>query len=245
MFRDRPLTWLLFIATLLLDSVFALHGTEGTVSRILGTGLYLGQSLWLGCWLAVGARHRLERGAVFVIGQIAVALIICLGFAGESLQSWGRVIAALSLYGFTAFVGALMGRAASLWLNRRDAASVSDRVRFPIIELLGWTVVVAIASAVMRQADFRHLVGEWNILVLVVGTAVLGGIFVALFVTLDKVMNVRGVFAAAVLIVYFVVAYEATPDAELVTSLVLTVAYAILWGFVMRLDAPSHADTAQ
>lgn len=243
MFRDRPLTWLFIVATVCLNFVFTGYGSGDIVPRVIGTGFFLGQSLSLGSWLAVGSRHRLERGAVFVVGHVLLTVFICFGFAGEDFGSWGRVIAALSLYGFAGFSGAFFGKIGQYWISLRFSEEPNERLRFPIIELFGWTVVVAIASAVMRQANFTHLLSGTNMLVFFVGSALLTGLATAILMRPTRNLLPRGI-ALAAFVPFFIAAYTAIKDSELVTSLLLAVVYTMLWTVVVRLDAPSPVRTA-
>lgn len=243
MFRDRPLTWLFVIATVCVDLVLAITDhPSGSASRVLGTGLILGQSLWLGCWLVVGSRHRLERGAVFVVGQLALTLFVCLGVAGGELDSFGRVIAIFSFFGALAFFGALCGWAVFRWYALRFEGESNRRLQFPIIELFGWTVVVAIASAVMRQANFSHLFGQNSEVEYLVGCAVTSGFFAAILVSAKSAWKLCGA-ATAIFALYYGVAYQAVRQPELITTLILATAYTALWVVVVRLDAPSRART--
>lgn len=243
MFRDRPLTWLFVIATLLVDAGLIFNGNVDAYRGWI-IGFFLGQSAVLGCWFAVGSRHRLERGALFVVGQIVVALIVWFCVSDGSPDQWGRVLAALAIYGAASASSAFLAKLCFSRFQITQAKKQADILRYPLMEIFGWTVVVAIASAIMRQATFTHLFQDRSDLSNLLGSAAIIGLWATFFANAQQASRYAVFVGASVTGIFFLVAYNIATFPSLVISLLVSMAYAALWIFVRRLDAPSTARTA-
>ena len=150
MFRDRPLTWLFVAATVCVDFAIAV-GSPDALANLWQWGFCLGQSAVLGCWLVVGTRHRLERGALFVVAQLVLATVLSFPFLNGSLIVWGRMLAPSALYGTMAALGVFVGKICFFRFRVTRDANRSYVIRYSLMEIFGWTVVVAIAAAALRQ----------------------------------------------------------------------------------------------
>lgn len=239
MFRERPLTWLFVVATICVDLVLFAGDWSNLKVAVWNIGLLLGQSAALGIWAAVSERHRLERGALFVVGQIALTLIACFSRNDPELTKWGTIIGTNSIYGIATLTIALLLR-----IILQISLKSSTPVRFSLIELFGWTLVVSIASAVMRQASFSHLLNSPGRLAALAGAAVLIGSAGGTLLTRHAAV---GEFAVWAIVIAMSAAYFA--QSLLIAArldgniLLISMAYAALWIIVLRLDAPSPVHT--
>jgi hypothetical protein len=145
MFRERPLTWLFILATVVVD--LALPVTwEG--SPIL-VGAVIGQIAAVSIWTVIGHPHRLIRGSLIVVAFGALALM---GHPSPSLSS--RALSFAAVYSPIVVLTSLV----IVWLRNKirfrfNEALSPAPLRIPLIELFGWTIVVAIASLGVRQVE--------------------------------------------------------------------------------------------
>ena len=147
MFRQRPLTWLFVIASVVVDGATWVAGAEHLLE-----GLVVGQVAALSIWAAVGNAHRMTRAAVVIMAIAFLALLP----DDYSLVQYCRWLTMLSIYALAVWTTSLV----FLWLEkqvlkRRGKAPQQEVWRFPLIEFFGWTILVAIACAAVRHMDPR------------------------------------------------------------------------------------------
>ena len=155
MLREHPITTLLIVATVAGD-LAAANAVDTLVadSGLVFLGLILGQAGCAAIWAATGETHRLARAGWFLL---ILGLLALVGARGDWGQ-WQNAIAVLGPYAL--IVIALIGccRAAMLWHDRAQAASASvARWRFPVAELFGWTIIVALVCLITRNLEFIDL----------------------------------------------------------------------------------------
>ncbi|HEX6960704.1 MAG TPA: hypothetical protein VF175_02470, partial [Lacipirellula sp.] len=182
-FRQRPLVWLFLIATACVDLILATHSKSEQHDALEGPllGVFIGQ-IWLaGAWLVLGEAHRLARGAGFVLAMLGLTTIIAMSQDGLSMSAadWGESLPAITVMGAAA---ALAAGGASFTLR---AVSQSDRhgsggVRFPIVELFGWTIVVAVASWASTAGEFSKLLRVPQSFIFAVSSSITAGVAAAL-----------------------------------------------------------------
>jgi hypothetical protein len=159
-FRRRPLAALFLLATLCVDALVpALQpAIQQSGVEYLLLGALVGQAWTAGAWLVLGSAHRLSRGAVFVAAMAGLATLVVLGepHPNPSRMEWGRAFGVVSLLGAAAIVGAAIPAA---MLRATAPRPAKDRpLQFPIVELFGWTVVVAFGSWAVSAAQYGQLV---------------------------------------------------------------------------------------
>jgi hypothetical protein len=156
-FRERPLTWLFFIATLCLDAVALSTDNESTFANALA----IGQLFVVSGWLVLGCGHRLARAAAFVA---AIGVLTAPDYIIPRLHTsfyvdlvWPAVLALLIAMG----VATVVNTAIWLGLARLTSRGLEKFRRgdwqFPLAELFGWTIIVAVASVGLRLADFSYM----------------------------------------------------------------------------------------
>jgi hypothetical protein len=150
-FCRRPLTWLFAVAYVSLIAAAMLRDAEGDWGGImLVVGVYI-----VGAAAAVSQRHRLERAAIWLAGVAAVVGWIWFvdGHSGELVA---QVIALVTAMALAPLLTAAVTRGV---LRLGTTASLPEPRpvwRISIIEILGWMIVVAIASTGLRLANFRE-----------------------------------------------------------------------------------------
>ncbi len=240
MFLDRPLTWLFVVATVLVDIVLAVGGVEwGWESDDIVACYFLGQVATLGCWGAVGSRHRLERGAVFLIGMVALTAITCWSLNG-GLEDWQDPFLMFFVYGSLNTLFAMLWK---LCFRRLSMKESTAEFRYSLMELFGWTVVVAIASALLRQARVSELIGNLPVLALLVSVAAVPAVLSVLFAGEQQYRSYVPKITVLVAIAGFIVAYILFPDPNVVTVLAGSLMYTVAWIVAVRLDALSPVHT--
>ena len=246
MFRDRPLTWLFIAATICVDLVAITPDSMGSFFGESLWGFYLGQAAVLGCWLAVGTRHRLERGALFVVGQIVLATVSWIRLL-DSGGPWGRVLTPFALYGVMAAVGVFVGKACFSRFQVTLDVKRSNVLRYSLMELFGWMVVVAIAAACLRHAQLISMLEIPELLLFFLGFSLNIGVITELFNGRHRYryapfFSLGFSFALYYLFFLKILGVLLPPYAP---AFVVSMVYAMLWILVCRLDAPSPAHTAQ
>jgi len=180
-FHQRPLTWLFFIATACADAVIPLIKTATLRSDLdyLLTGVLIGQ-IWLsGAWLALGGAHRLARGAIFVLMMVGLTTLVLMGQnRSVDVEGWGHAFGAVSVMGAATATASWLANLVTLaTFKTRQPAS---RVQFPIIELFGWMIVVAVASWAVSLAQYAHLGSPSDSLLFAVTSSLTAGVALAL-----------------------------------------------------------------
>ncbi|MEM9353726.1 MAG: hypothetical protein AAGA92_11995 [Planctomycetota bacterium] len=146
---DRPLVWLLIVASAVLDFVlWRLPDRAYTADGVL-TGLVLGQVGVLAAWAAFGRGHRLGRAGLLV--AVTAALAVWTG--SEAPMGRGVWLAVLAVY--TAFVAGVAAAVDAAATRLEHAHGHGERFRLPLMELFGWTIVAAAVSFGARHMDFQ------------------------------------------------------------------------------------------
>ncbi|MBX3435599.1 MAG: hypothetical protein KF847_19960 [Pirellulales bacterium] len=159
----RPVTWLFFAATAVVTAtiVFTLElptadRRAANVPNMLLCAVLLGPIYLSGAAVAAWRAHRLLRLGLFAGGTALFPTLLT--FSGD-WSRWSRYVGGVFLMQVLAALGA-----ATLVLGRR---LLGDRSRgengpwqFPLIELFGWSIVVAIVSACLRNSPVGELLGS-------------------------------------------------------------------------------------
>lgn len=154
MLRDRLLTWLFITASVVLDLALlaaAITSRDPYRFQALLEGLAFGQIGALAIWTVTGRVHRLARGACLILATGPLTLI---SIHGET-RFFQPSLALMATYAVI-----VMMAVASITIVRRIAESKrqqQEALQAPLIELFGWTIVVAIASFGSRFMDFQIL----------------------------------------------------------------------------------------
>ena len=152
-FSDRPLTSLFLLATLALHAVLP----EAMGLGLGYVGFLVGQMMLLGAWTALGDAHRLIRGAAFVAGTAILAKLINSPNVGGPPSMWYAYLVPIALLQATAGGSAEITRLLCRRFFPADDAHPTKPIQFPVVELFGWTIVVAVASSLLRYATFENI----------------------------------------------------------------------------------------
>lgn len=172
-FRDRPLSWLFFLAAASLGAVDFTRGRgETTLAMLLTGAVYIA-----GAWAAVANVHRLIRGAAVVIAPFAATVpFYALSASSDEVGAILAVTFIVSLASFcaAAVTSLIIGPFNSPAPVRRDR-----RWRISLSEILGWTIVVAIGSVAVGRSTLPG--GGWRWIAIEATNAVPFAAMVALF----------------------------------------------------------------
>ena len=230
-FRDHLLTWLFFIAV----NCIAITAVSRDANSLAASIIWTAQVYIIAAWAAIGHSHRLLRGALFFIAPLTTALAV---YALRSPPSEARAVLAVTmLLGGIVFASTFAAAAivSRLTCGARKANAV--RWQFSLVELLGWTIVVAIGSAAISRAELPPLEqfhSLWGTLL----SGVVAGVLVALFLAPgpkhDRVAFVVGCLLVAVYLIGGDVWGEFDREDALITGAL--VAIIGFWVLVVRLD---------
>jgi hypothetical protein len=149
MFRERPLTWLFILATVVVDLALNFGG-----QRWVFHGILFGQVAAIAIWAAVGHWHRLARGSLLVVAVGFLAY-----FPGpKPFEYYSKTLTFAAAHALLVVATSLV----IVWLqnqvgNRFEGDRNRTPFRVPLIEFFGWTIVVAIASFGARLMYFGDL----------------------------------------------------------------------------------------
>ena len=152
MFRERILIWLFITASVVVDiALFAAAISSREPSRLnaLLAGLAYGQVGALAIWTVTGRMHRLARGACLIVATVPLTLLSI----GSETRFFQQNLTLNATYAVI-----VMAAVAIVAVVRRVAKSKwqqQETLQAPLIELFGWTIVVAIASFGARFMDFQ------------------------------------------------------------------------------------------
>lgn len=144
MFQQRPLTWLFILATSVVDVVLV-STDAGKVDppTALKIGFMLGQLGVLALWCVNGNCHRLSRAGLIVLATAVVAYF--------SDFMMGPLSQRLAIYFF--YVGSII----AISLISQLFMARYRNWQMPLIEMFGWTIVVALVSYCIRYMQFDFL----------------------------------------------------------------------------------------
>lgn len=160
MLRKYPLTTLFIIATICVDVVILFTDDRGSaLLEDSGPRFYLynfalpAQFSTLAIWTVIGSSQLLVRAAWVTL---AFGCLLQLTWVVEA-PDWSSDHTACN---FIQFITVLCGTALLRWcgLSKPTNAKSPEPIRFSLIELFGWTMIVALWAFALRYA-----LGEWFI----------------------------------------------------------------------------------
>jgi hypothetical protein len=166
MFRNYPLTWLFIVATVCVDLAIILTASAGSVlAAESGLRFYVwnyaipAQFSTLALWAVFGDTHRLTKAAwVTLAGGMLMVLTwytVEAAFRGESIS--------FNLIHILAVVcGAALLRVCGL--GRQNSATGDESFQFSLVEIFGWTMIVAFWAFALRFAGTDFLIDRYWIL---------------------------------------------------------------------------------
>ena len=152
MLRRHPLTLMLLLTTLVVDvTLVNIHLPMNVGKRGLLAGLLFGQTAVLAMWAAWGGGHRLARVSTLVV----ITCLLSLYSGGRALLGTYQWLAILIGYALAVYVFAVV---LSFWRHYRSTtpehSANQPAWQVSLIELFGWTILVAIVSFVARSMEF-------------------------------------------------------------------------------------------
>ncbi len=244
MFRNYPLTWLFILATACVDlAIFA--GPSATTERdevlrfcLLNFG-FPAQLSVLSIWAVMSRLNRLAKGAVltFLLG----VLLLLASATLETLNIRREFIAVSLLQSLVILGGAWVLKWCGYQAELDCVTSPSpEPFRISLVEVFGWSLVVALWSFAARHADFS-IVAEydwwlWFSCATLVPLAMIPA-FLAKLQTGTRMLRLMVVYLLALL--FYGLARKFFPgelQAWIFTMAVTQIAYLTAWWAVMRMD---------
>ncbi len=154
MFRARPLTWLFVIATgcvdlaMILPPLHSPNVVNGDLPRLIFMWGVPAQLSLVAAWSAIGNGHRLARGAILTLGVFLAALL-----TAQFSYSWRDLLSFYMVHIVLVCGIALLMNSAG-WLPGLSPLTKQpkQKFQFPVVEMFGWTCIVAIWSFAGRHA---------------------------------------------------------------------------------------------
>ena len=238
-FRQRPLTWLFVIATLCVDAVAATYQFPDDAVM----AMFFGQTFVVGGWLALGKSHRLLRAAVFVVVLPMLAFLLARQFLFEPSRItfdrlWRQILGVSAVLGVTAAVTAVCwSYLLAMVLRRRP--EFRWQWQFPLVELFGWMIVVAVGSAIMRVAAFDGF-GDFYERIASLLLPTTAALIMVLFLAPHRTSDIPNAIITAIALaaLFTVLAQLRAISVELPASIGMF--YLGLWILVQRMDAVSE-----
>ncbi len=236
--RHRPLTWHFWIATACLDAIAVARDHEAS----LANALVLGQLFVASGWLILGRPHRLARAGVLAttIGLLSLPDFIFPRLRGGFYRDlvWPHVLAMLIVM---AAVAAFM---TWLWWSMAKLTSFEPRQartgkrQFPLAEVFGWMIVVAVGSLAIRWADFSQIDDSVKDLATGLALTSLAGAMMALVVgDYGRGGKFRVLSASGLVLLYANALLYGLPR-EALSVAVGALAFVGIWAAVISMDNP-------
>jgi len=233
MFRDRPLTWLFVIATVCVDVVGQL------LFDSIQFWLAFGQLSAVAIWLVMGKVHRLARFGVFL------AVISFVAGRSSNPGDWifpeNFFLTMLVVYTVCVVLAVCPIVFFRFWIrSRKQTVGRKNPWQFPLIELFGWTIIVAYASFACR---FLNLESIWHLEIfqfvsLIIPKAILAAIFLENTNPVGHWLRVVKFVCALLIWILCILLFGILSDSasELVALLAVSGGYLVAWSTVRTLD---------
>ncbi|MDC0935707.1 hypothetical protein OAS39_05435 [Pirellulales bacterium] len=234
-FRDRPVTYLFLGATAAV--IPALAAPEWTYLDVVWVqGLIIGQIMLSGAWLALGSTHRLARGAVCIAATAGLAAFAMSMQGRLTLHSWHRALARVFMIQLVVAVAVGLALQALQRLKPGTDDTTTAALRFPVVEIFGWTIVVALASLLLRDAEFLHLFLQWRSVVWMFGCSVAGTAAAALHRPKIGKLEIALVSIAALAFLSGCFLAPTGPDLVDLQTLAVAIVFVIAYCLCRRVD---------
>lgn len=230
-FLRRPLTCLFWIAILCAGVAGVRKDPQADwLGALLFAVLFI-----IGAWAAVGSMHRLGRGAVLVAAPLALAAVVW-WMDGSRSEASDTLAFAMLMAGltFALTLGLLLFIKGFL---QRDRGAAAPRWQISLTEILGWTIVVAIASWSASMAnipDWESVYGLWTTMLTPVPAAVIVAAFLGPRPRCDRIGFVAVSVALAAFFA-FAIRWDEQDGGDLVMYAFIFGTVAV-WALVVRLD---------
>jgi hypothetical protein len=241
-FRDYPLTWLFIVATVCVDLV-VLFTTDWGSALLEDSGLrfYLynfglpAQFSTLAVWGVMGKTHRLSRAAWIAL---AFGSLLLLTWTVEGPFLSGESMAFNFIQFFTVLGGTAIWRACGL--GRPAYVESREPIRFSLVEMFGWTIIVALWAFALRYALGGMIVDKYLIVWIAVASlspVLLVPILYHQLTTVSRLLWLTSAYLLALLAYVIGQRYMNGPMPLWALSMALTqITYISAWWAVVRMD---------
>lgn len=236
MIRNHPLLLLFLVASVTVDVVLLKMGhPREFLNRALLSGLLFGQTAALAIWAVWGRGHRLARVSCMVV----VTCVLAYATGGRTMLSNYQWLSVLCVYTLAVYLWSLLIAAGRAYTSKSDGVpSEGPSWQVSLIELFGWTILVAIASFAARSMEFTFLQTNSYI-----ALKVFGLLAVPAFVASGVIKGLEGFTSSKWYWIVFVVAlaplgylFRTLEPLTAVPMLLAQTGYLLTWLLVLRLD---------
>ena len=249
MFRRHPLTNLLLIASILIDVAICVSLPEEVLGRpwlslrhpwahLLRSslsGLLLGQTAALAYWAVWGTGQRLARVSTMVVATCLIGLATG-GYALLNRYQWMTV---LFTYTVCIYAASTFMASTTRYLSKKKGPSEQQaNWQISLIEMFGWTILVAIASFAGRSMDFRFLQSNDHVIAKIAAMLVLPLCLAgAIRSRLDSLTQSRRYWTCfTILLVSLVIAFREIEPRIALPLILSQVGFLMSWFTVMGMD---------
>lgn len=196
-FFERPLTWLL-VGVFVVFDLFVLSGQIDLSGSVWGGGVILCQLAFMGEWIIRSPVHWLARAAAVCISPASLAWLV---LQNVDRDRWDYLLPLCFwlLFSTMAGLGAVYGLRKLLAPKQIETTIL--RWRFSVMELIGLTLVIAVASWLARDIPMIEIWKKSGLLKHAGAHFLLGG-FIALLVGDALKMRLMGLMLASVATLY-------------------------------------------
>jgi hypothetical protein len=160
--RNYPLTWLFIVATVCVDAAVLFSTSAGSVSSA-DTGLRFyawnyaipAQFSCLAVWAVYGTTHRLAKAAWVTL---ACGLLLVLTWHTVEPSFRVETISFNFIQLFAVLLGVGLLRAGGVGRHLADSI---ESLRFSLVEIFGWTMVVALWAFALRFAGVNFIIDAY------------------------------------------------------------------------------------
>jgi len=230
-FRQRPLTWLFFVALACLNVV----ALAGNFESNWYSDLIVAQVFVAAGWLALGRAQRLARAGALVAVLLASVLPDYF-WDPPSSNVWRYMLGSLIVLAAATTASCWGWMFAARAISRRRA-SLAEACRFSVAEILGSMIVVAVGSIFARQAVFSHLGQPDAYWVHLVVASSVAALLMTVFLYPTPLGDWGGAAVAMIAIAAAAVYFSRLAPLSDFQSLLRAYAVVAVWVVVQRLDA--------
>ena len=226
------------IATVCVDLVLiSIDLSKSYPATIYFLSFMLSQGAAIGAWLAVGKPFRLLRGAVFLAILLTLIWFTYLQYSiVEPENCWGRMVAVFSLHSVGSFLTTLLGLLLLGSFTSKTEYKLSE-LRFSLIEIFGWTIVVAICCMIMRTANYIMILKTPELWFFHLTSAFVIGAWSAFLLRSFRIGFGRYLSAVIVFLTYYLLGfYFIRYFSSWVQGVWIYQLYSALWLLVQRMD---------
>ncbi len=246
MIRNRPLIWLFILATLCVDLALILgtnsnerlKATEGLAFFVYNYGLPA-QISALAIWTVLSRVHRLVKAAWLTL---AGGMLLLMTWWVIESEYRGELVAFCFLQLSLVLVGCVLLKQLG-WIAKltEPVTEEQERFHFSLVEIFGWTIIVAFWAFAVRYADFRIVTQELWWIWLLCAVLIPWVLVLVFFKPLQpgtRLLRLMVAYLFALVLYGIARIYDQGPLPSWAFAMAITqITYITAWWAVMRMDS--------